>query len=79
MGDHREQFVSLSTRPENAEARALEVRDWLRQGGWTVEQAGLDGWWFHCDADAVGPTASTAFPGLEALVSSGATRDVDRW
>jgi hypothetical protein len=45
------------------------VRDWLREAGWTVEQAGLDEWWFHWDADAVGLTASVAFPGLEALVS----------
>lgn len=59
----------MSTQPKNADARALEVRDWLREAGWTVEQAGLDEWWFHWDADAVGPAASSAFPGLEALVS----------
>lgn len=69
MGDHREQFIDLSTRPENADARAVEVRAWLRESGWTVEQAGLDEWWFRCDADAAGPSAAAAFPGLTALVS----------
>lgn len=74
MGEHREQFVDVTTTPEFVDARAHQVREWLRRAGWAAEDPSAEDWLCRSRGqrrgldvvtDVVGHGARGLFPGLE--------------
>jgi len=65
MGDHREQFVDLTTPLPASRDRATEVTAWLQRTGWTTDTIIDDEVFPAAESYAAGPRAYAQIPGLE--------------